>query len=249
MLKDPRVKRIIKMLRELIYPEGFPCIGCWSEGRLYQRNLCAKCTKTLERNVRVCPVCGRSNYTGLCEDCRKGRQFSKAIAPYKYKGSAKGMVISLKYRDATHAADIMAQDIAAIWDDDIRVDVMTGVPSSQEAFIKRGYNQSYEIATRLSEIINVPFRELIGLKRSGKSQHFLTKEQRRQQYIDSFSCIGDVKNKRVLLVDDVLTTGATADACARVLIQSGALDVYVAVFASVPYNTAKYQKIAKKNSK
>jgi ComF family protein len=194
----------------------------------------------------VCPVCGRSNYKGLCDDCRGGRSFISAVAPYKYKGSAKGMVMSLKYHDATHVARLMAQEMAEIWSGDVTLDVMTCVPSSEEAFIKRGFNQSYLIAEHLSKLLDIPFEELIGIEKRGRNQHFLTKEQRKAQKIDSFICTKNVSGKRVLLVDDVLTTGSTADACAKALVKRGAAGVYVLVFATVPYSTAIRQQTGKK---
>lgn len=100
--------------------------------------------------------------------------------------------------------------------------------------ILRGYNQSRELALRVGAILGLPYDEFLRQKKGAKPQHELSAEQRRRNYADSLMCIKPPEGKTVLIIDDVLTTGSTLDACAQLLTENGAHRVYAAVFASVP---------------
>ena len=229
------MKKLLDTLaRYTLFPEDSPCLGCGCEMPLDRHHLCQSCAGLLEPAVKVCPVCGRSGDGTVCKDCEKGRRFVKAVAAYNYTGSCKGIIYAMKYRDTLYAADFMAWDMVACCDFASKVDIVTSVPSRREALLRRGYNQSRELAVRCAKLMDRPYIELLEQKRGAKPQHELSAAQRRANYADSIYGIYPLEGQTVLLIDDVFTTGATADACAQVLTDNGASEVYVAVFASVP---------------
>ncbi len=223
-----------KLIENTLYPKHFRCVSCNREAVLDHRYLCQDCAQGLERITSCCPCCGRSNNGTLCDDCAKERYFLKTTAPFKYISGAKGMVRALKYKNCVFLAPIMAADMAPMCDFD-NIDLVTSVPARRSSFARRGYNQSSYLAYYLSKIINLPFEHLLAFGGNTRSQHLLAKNQRRFNYVDSIFCIKDISGKSMLLVDDILTTGSTANACAKALIKCGASAVYVAVFATVPF--------------
>lgn len=233
--KKGRMARILDTIAKYtFFPEDFPCLGCGSELELDRHHLCRECARTLRPVEHCCHICGRAGKEDICSDCRGGRSFCRAVAAYNYTGSCKKLVYAFKFRDAIYAADAMAQDIASVCDFASRVDVVTSVPSRREAMILRGYNQSRELALRVGAILGLPYDEFLRQKKGAKPQHELSAEQRRRNYADSLMCIKPPEGKTVLIIDDVLTTGSTLDACAQLLTENGAHRVYAAVFASVP---------------
>lgn len=213
-------------------------MACKSEFPLDRNYLCSKCAQGLARIKAPCPSCGRENNNKLCDDCARGRSFTVAISAYRYNRSAKGIVLALKYRNDKRATDFMANAIAEICDITHKYDVIVGVPSRLQSYVKRGYNQSDEISAELSSIIDIPVLSALKVRGKIKTQHFLTKEQRAQNYADGLYCTCDVTGLRILLVDDVITTCSTAEACSRVLLDAGADSVHVAAFASVSFKQA-----------
>jgi competence protein ComFC len=116
---------------------------------------------------------------------------------------------------------------------------MTFVPLHKKRKRKRGYNQSELLAGGLSGLIGIESKPLLEkTKNHKKNLARLDKEQRREEIRDTFSFAGEkesVSGKTVLLIDDVLTTGATANECAKVLVNAGAREVIVLTFSSVEY--------------
>ena len=110
-------------------------------------------------------------------------------------------------------------------------DVICYVPSTLRSYLERGFNQSFLLAERLSELLSIPFlKGALKCRWSFKFQHKLDREKRikltRKKYYFSKSTVGYLKNKRVLLVDDIKTTGATLDECSRQLLFAGARSVF-----------------------
>jgi ComF family protein len=220
------------------------CDGCvrafaWNTGRV-----CAKCGKSLEGILRADEADGRA--AGLCFDCEAaGRVFGKGYSCVTYEGNARETVRALKYRDQAHIADKLAE---MMWDR-IRsaADAETGEMCAPDLIIpvpmhiikrrKRGYDQAALIAKRLAARMGLPYDERC-IARSGQTSVMssLRRDERKRNVHDMFALAGDaekrVAGKDILLVDDVFTTGSTADACASVLLAAGAANVDVYTFAS-----------------
>jgi predicted amidophosphoribosyltransferase len=112
---------------------------------------------------------------------------------------------------------------------DLTADAITFVPASRTSMAERGFNTAQELARALASLVRTPCTGLLRKTRETADQAALGRDQRRTNLADAFRA-GRTPG-RVLLVDDVMTTGATADACARALRTAGALDVMVLTFA------------------
>lgn len=114
-------------------------------------------------------------------------------------------------------------------------DIVTPVPLHWFKRLRRGYNQSSLLARVVADNTGITVRNVLKRKRYTKSQTQLTDTIRRENVFGAFTIEeNEVKNKRILLVDDVLTTGATMNECARILKQAGAAAVYSCVAAITP---------------
>lgn len=126
-------------------------------------------------------------------------------------------------------AELMASHVKA---SPIPGEVLTAVPLHNQKLRERGFNQSYLLARELSVRTGLKMSECLTRSRYTLSQ---TKTgsvgERRKNVSGAFSCDPDVKGKRVILIDDVVTSGATLDECARVLKEAGALSVWGFTFA------------------
>lgn len=107
-------------------------------------------------------------------------------------------------------------------------DVITWVPSNFFRIFKRGYSQTYLLAKRLGENLNIPVVSTLKKARSTKAMYNLTPSQRRANVSGAFACkksVLELNDKRVLLVDDIFTTGTTVSECGRVLRTNGIRNV------------------------
>ena len=106
-------------------------------------------------------------------------------------------------------------------------DFVTFIPRSREERRKFGFDHAEKIAKALSEEISVPFEEILLRQGHSKKQHYLSKEKRRENVAGAFACPKALRGETVLLVDDIVTSGASAKECARVLKKAGAQKVFV----------------------
>jgi len=109
------------------------------------------------------------------------------------------------------------------------------VPLFWTKFLKRGYNQAALLAKTISRECNMEYADILKRIKDTKTQTRLSTEARRKNVYGAFMLkSGEVEGKNVLLIDDVMTTGATINECARVLKQAGAKEVYSCVAAITP---------------
>ena len=204
-------------------------------------DLCATC----EGAVRVvgseaCPRCGKPRGAPgrprrRCRACR-GRRFAfrRAVVAVRYEGVARRAVHELKFLRKPLLARPMGAWLAQAllsrgWEK--RVDVVVPVPLHRSRRRERGYNQAEEIAAIVGEALGRPMVSgALRRVRATQRQARLPVKKRRRSPEGAFAVVGAVAG-RVLLIDDVLTTGGTADACAKALLAGGAEEVLVAVVA------------------
>ncbi len=227
--------------------------------------MCADCIDSLGPIVGpVCTCCGDQfpvNYQsaeGLCPECAFERpQFERAVAFGAYVGNLRDLIHLLKYEQVKPAAAVLGKLTASVIEG-LPLSpgtVVVPVPLHAAKLAVRGFNQSELIAREAMKHLNSceSFRlESAALKRRREtpSQVGMTREQRAENLKGAFSVpvASLVRDKEVLLVDDVLTTGATVAECTRVLRRAGAKRVWVATAARAVRLTVEFALKQKEES-
>ena len=216
---------------------NFTCDNCGGEVFAGQR-LCDDCKENLPyNNGEVCPFCGRRvREEGTCLDCKqKPLEVEKARSLFLYEGDAVRLIRLFK-SGRKYLFRMFAEELIPIVEKEFSdADVLTYVPMTKKAQRKRGYNQSKLIAEGLSKATGKPLLCAVEKKRETLDQRELTREEREENMKNVFSVTDkeQVKGRRILIVDDTLTTGATANALAVALEKAGAAAVYLVTAASV----------------
>ena len=187
-----------------------------------------------------CPVCRKRIRSAglLCEECFCGLYFvcdhmPGQVSAVVYNEVSKKLLLAFKYGDKTELALLMAKMMIQA-DQDIfdEIDFLTGVPIHWTRMLARKYNQAILLARAVSKIRCIPVYPDI-LKRTKATLKQGNGVQRFENVKNAFSFNARYKiaGKKVLLIDDVVTTGATAQCCAKILIQNGAKEVRLLTFA------------------
>jgi len=193
---------------------------------------CDTCEASLE--ILPSPVCRRCGLPlhgkERCPDCAKEVfLFTRASARFVYDGPIKNALHHLKYDNDLGIADILAGKLSDhLQDLEWPIDLVVPVPLGKERRKERGYNQSAMLAYPLAIKLGLKYssRLLKRIRETG-SQVDLTREERRKNVNGAFFVEkGLVEKKVVLVVDDIITTGATMQECARALLDAGAKEVY-----------------------
>lgn len=214
-------------LLDLLLPQR--CLACDRPGA----PLCASCLAAAPRlRPPLCQRCGAPTAwpVSSCRECAGRRlAFDRARAAVGYDADVRRLVTGWKERGlrrlAAPVAELVAGAVARP-----QADVLTGVPPDRERTLRRGHHPAAALAAELSRRWEIPAGELLGRARPVAPQRGLTLVARRRNVRDAFAARGAAP-RRVLLVDDVYTTGATADAAARALRRAGAQRVEVVTFA------------------
>ena len=216
----------IKLIK-LLYPQR--CRYCDAVIDL-RRKICHTCENTLQKiEGDICKLCGKKK-----EDCDCGhkKHFYKYVcAPFYYEGAASRAIWRLKFQNQVDLSKIFAEDLAECFDTYYKgydFDLCTFVPSSEKSLKERGYNQAELLARDFCEIKELPCEELLLKTRETKIQHDLLSFERTGNLAGAIELKGDVDltNKRVLIIDDIKTTGSTLNECAKMLLIGGADEVF-----------------------
>ncbi len=202
-----------------------------------------------------CPVCGEfSGKDGICIGCRNeldgklyphtiwapffGKSVFRAVSLFPYdEEDVRNMLFSVKLRGNRSAVSYFsakAADEIILSKELSSCDAITYVPRRKRAERENGWDQGKLYTDELSCLTGIKSYSFLKRKpfRISKEQKGLTKSEREENVKDAFCVKGDVTGKRILLFDDVVTTGASAGECARVLLKAGAKRVYVVCIAS-----------------
>jgi competence protein ComFC len=171
---------------------------------------------------------------GLCGLCRRGLNgFDAAYSFGFYEGALGELVQLFKYGKVTTLARPLGEMLTRALPRNQRFDVVVPMPMHWRRRWERGFNQADLLARELGRRSGLPVRQLVNRGTATPPQAGLTSAKRRANVAAAFQIPNParVKNQRVLLIDDVLTTGATAGACARALKKAGAHSVTVLTVA------------------
>lgn len=229
---------VFKAILDAIFPENFTCELCGREIFDGSR-FCDGCRDTVIFNDGVtCPVCGRkTSVAALCLDCKeRAPLFDKAVSALDYSESSARLVLAFK-DDRPYLKNYFAELIYPKCAQFTDADAVCFVPMTAKAEYRRGYNQSRLLAKELSKKLRLPLlKHAIEKVKSTAQQKSLTRREREQNLKSSFKANRkEVEGKTLIVVDDVLTTGATADAVCGELKKRGAKKIYFATVASVSY--------------
>lgn len=225
---------MFKKILQLIFPEGYSCICCKRDIFDTSNFFCATCEKELPfLTEKACLHCGEplisdGNY---CKRC-KGKEFlcDRAIAPFKYSGKVKTLICELKDNKYEYIAKALAKYMAKTFvENKLYADLIMPVPLCNKRLRQRGFNQSALLANEVSKILKIPYCDnCLFRKKETPDQKELDYKERQTNLIDAFKVIKSkvIKDKSILLIDDIYTTGATTTECARMLKLKGAKTVY-----------------------
>ncbi|OFW31938.1 MAG: hypothetical protein A2074_04190 [Candidatus Aquicultor primus] len=232
------LRRLLGGILELVFPQV--CLVCESASKA---PLCASCADSFSRITGpVCEKCGKPCVRPVadCRECRgKHLHFTRARSGGAYTGSLKSAIHSLKYRNGKRLVAYLSLFI----DDEAghlmdAVDAVAFVPLSKLKESGRGYNQSGLLAKELARRHDKPLYTGLAKVKNIPEQHRLGFARRGDNVKGAFRAFGKVP-ERVLLIDDVYTTGSTASECAGALKQRGAAVVYVLTVARTPLDGSK----------
>lgn len=218
----------IKSLTTSFFPDI--CYIC-GERKAADMHLCAECAADLPViKPPFCPGCGGENdgIFDICSKCLKEekRPWKKAVAAMNYKDSIRQAVKDFKYNRRTHFARLLGELAAKAWKEQGgRADCVVPVPMHWTRRIFRGYNQTELLASVFSRASGVPMAKLLRRVRRTPKQANLSREERKKNLRGAFKISGIKRDFRktqsILLLDDVLTTGATLEAASETLLKSG----------------------------
>ncbi|MBZ5593983.1 MAG: ComF family protein [Acidobacteriia bacterium] len=174
--------------------------------------------------------------SGRCRLCRTGaRGFDSAYCFGAYEGTLRELIHLFKYRRMKPLARTLSIYLMSALPRDQRFDVVVPMPLHWRRQWRRGFNQSELLASRIARSCGIPLKNAVRRIRSTETQAGLSNAKRRENVAGAFRMRHRraVQGRRVLLIDDVMTTGATASACALALKRGGAKSVTLLALARV----------------
>lgn len=208
-------RRFTNWILDVLFPRRCPCCG---------------------EVVGFLPACGCAEERGwlalppepLSTEGRVAAHYRRPLAAYWYKGILRRTVIRFKLENRPELAGFLGGEMARLLKNSglaAQYDLLVPVPVSPKTMRRRGYNQSALLARRVAECTGLPCEEEALQKvKETKPQMSLGREQRLRNVKGAYAVVDAeaVRGKRILLVDDVLTTGSTMDECAKTLLRAGA---------------------------
>lgn len=207
------------------------CLGCGEEGVW----ICERCRRETDTEpVFACPGCHAIQLDGVCcRDCRRQSHLLSHMALTNYRTTSVigRMIHALKYEYAEELRSIfpsiIERQLLAYQQWFSLIDIIVPVPLHPRRLAQRGFNQAEMLATMIGRILDRPVMALLRRGRYTKTQTTLARHERATNVAGAFHVVDPhgLANQRVLLVDDVYTTGSTMQECARTLREAGARDV------------------------
>lgn len=231
---------MLKIIGDFIFPKKCFCCGDYID----ENKLCYKCWKKLSFISKpCCNICSypfefEEDESAICGACITNKpKYDKAISIFRYELGAREIIHKFKYEDKLQILDYLAELLNnAISCYVQEIDFITIVPLTKIKLLKRGYNQSALLAMKLVEVNKFFYLpELLIRKKNNISQVELKKEKRLNNVRNNFTVNNSygnfIRNKNILLIDDVITTGATINECSFQLRQFHPKKIFVLTLA------------------
>nr|WP_316621716.1 phosphoribosyltransferase family protein [uncultured Ruminococcus sp.] len=198
------MKTFLRQVTALIFPER-----------------CPYCSDLIEPCEIACEHC-YSEIRRKHVPLKSGARGFRCISAFVYGGKVRRMILRLKYFDriqyVPQVAELMADDIRSAYGENA-FDLITFVPMHEKDLKKRGYNQSQLLSKALSSLLDIPYQDTLRKIKRTKKQHRLKYAERKTNLTGAFEVIDKelIKDKRILLIDDIVTSGYTLGNCAKKL--------------------------------
>lgn len=225
------MENFFESILDIIFPKF--CVYCKKEGDF----LCLSCFKKIIKiQISQCPFCSKiSPFGKLCPSCRRKNYLTGVVVAGYFEGPLQKAIYAFKYEKISPLSFILSFLLKEKLENFPRKDfVLTFVPLHFKRENERGFNQSQLLAENLSLIFKKPCLDLLKRQKQTRPQVELNRKKRQENIKNAFVFKGnpaDIKGKIVLVVDDVFTTGATLNECAKILRENGAREVWGVVLA------------------
>ena len=241
-----KIRELFEKLKEKLLYIGYTCDNCGAELFDYPAHrFCAACEGRMPQIKRACPKCGRDTVAeGVCLTCKKDMPtFARGVAAFSYKAETAGIVNRMKNgnrRLAAYLGEKMAEKVYPLLESEEVL--LVPVPLTDNRKKERGYNQAELLAEAVKRYLSdkgvlvALDTELLVKRRETALQKQKTRKERVENVQGAYhvhkrkACEG----KTIVLIDDIITTGATGSECARLLLSAKAKKVLFLVAAALP---------------
>lgn len=245
-------KKLKDKILDLIFPNNFKCHCCSKEVAELNTStyLCEECySKIPVISGKSCLRCGEPLFSEAkyCLRCKTTQfSFSHAYAFCAYEGNIKTLIHNFKFNNKPYLSLCFANMLNVAYILQVvpkhKIDCVTYVPLHIERLKSRGYNQSELLARDFCKLANLPlYKNLLIKTKKTKPQANLDMQERKTNLKNAFEVTSKsaIKNKTILLIDDIFTTGSSCEECANALIKAGAFEVIVLTVAHTILNKVK----------
>ncbi len=198
---------------------------CTKGEYLYNSPSCIKCGK---------PFGGEGNERWLCSECmRRNRYFTKVFPAFLYRGELRKKLLEFKYMKRLSGIKNLCHVVAMkISKHPVPPDVLVPVPMSKKRLKKRGFNHSAIISRIVSDFLNIPVDyDILVRTENTPPLYSLSRNERFSALKNAFELTKKPPYRSLCIIDDIMTTGATIEACAKIFIKNGVKEVYAGVIA------------------
>lgn len=212
------LKKALIFLFQILYPKQ--CLIC---GKLEQDTICSKCNNALKIEAKI--------------ERYNNKSFNKHLYIFKYEGKIRNLIIDYKFNDKPYLNEVFVKIILKnekICRKIEKYDIIIPVPIHRRRKSERGYNQSELIARKLAENLRIELvTESLIKQKNTLPQSALSRQQRKENVKEVYKIQNrqKIENKKVILLDDIYTTGATTQECSKILKQNGAKEILVLTIA------------------
>ena len=205
------------------------CPGC--QHRLQASQIfCSRCHERLNRVYNPCQLCGleSQNEGEVCAACLYDPpRWQQLIAPLQYRGLTRELLLRLKFSESLYLANSLVSTVIQPFSHGCP-EVLLPVPLHHNRFLDRGFNQAFEIARILSDQLAIPLdTQSLQRIRHTEAQAGLTANQREKNILKAFACNNKAGYRHVAVVDDIITTGSTANEITKTLHRAGVKTVEI----------------------
>lgn len=249
-------RHYLETLLGLLYPTERSCVSCRGSlpetnrerkgeqsdgiGWMDEHPLCDACKyQLLPIEPPFCQLCGRHlEQPGRCPECERETSFVLSRSYGPYRGVLRDLLHRYKFSREVELLSVLSPCLNEAWDRHMAhfpIDLLVPVPIHPNRLRERGYNQAERLAVSLSSYTNLPWYPVLQRTLHLKGQVTRSRRERLQALLEAYTVNplyeNEIRNKTILLVDDIYTTGSTAEACAYALQSAGADQVYVITVA------------------